>query len=158
MVRRFIQGVLVALAAMLIAACASAPTPPEVRDVSEAPIERETTPEATPPPSNAATRTLLAAADEATQNHNHTDAVAYLERAIRLDSRNSDLWVRLSSAHLAKGEIEVARQHARKAIALAGSHEALSRSAWLQLADVEEADGNTREARSLRRRYRPVRS
>jgi len=76
-----------------------------------------------------------------------------LERAIRIDPREALLWIRLSRAHLAQGHTQAASQHARKAIALAGSDAVKTGQAWLQLADVLEAQGERQQAASLRRRY-----
>ncbi len=115
--------------------------------------------------SNAATNTLLAAATKASQNNDHNNAVVYLERAIRIDPRNAALWLRLSATHLANHDLAAANQHARKAIALAGSttgsktgsNSELTRSAWFQMADIKEAEGKRAEADSIRRRYRRYR-
>ena len=63
------------------------------------------------------------------------------------------MWIRLSRAHLAQGHTQAASQHARKAIALAGSDAVKTGQAWLQMADVLEAQGERQQAASLRRRY-----
>ena len=76
-----------------------------------------------------------------------------LERAIRIDPREALLWIRLSRAHLVQGHTQAASQHARKAIALAGSDAVKTGQAWLQMADVLEAQGERQQAASLRRRY-----
>ena len=108
------------------------------------------------PQSTAATATLLAAAKTAIEDDQPRNAVAYLERAVRIDPRNPELWIKLSAAHLADGNIAAANQHARKAIALAGDNDMLVRDAWLQMADIRDVEGNTAEARAIRRRYRSV--
>jgi len=149
-----------------LGACATSPTPPPVvAGEASAPIQREpvnrsapaatsgpTASAATPRPT-AATASLLAAANSASEQQNFGDAISYLERAVRIEPRNANLWIELSDAHLASGNTTAANQHVRKAIALAGSDPALTRLAWLQLADVREAEGNRSEARAIRRRY-----
>lgn len=150
---------------LTLGACATSPSPPPVVEgEASAPIERDPanpaqSSEANPatPRPTAATAMLLAAAQTASQASNYADAVSYLERAIRIEPRNAALWIELSDAHLASGNTTAANQHVRKAIALAGSDPALTRRAWLQLADVREVEGNLSEAKAIRRRYAGVR-
>ena len=104
-----------------------------------------------PPTTNAATAALLAQA-------NNTDdartAIALVERAIRLEPRNAELWTKLGLLHVEKGEHRVAEQHIRKAIALSGNDTLKVRDAWLALAELREAQGRVEEANSIRRTYR----
>lgn len=153
---------------LLLTACTtSTPNLPPVLDrEGPPPIERDTQ-QSNPEigretqNSNAATNALLAAATNASQNNDHNNAIVHLERAIRIDPRNAALWLRLSAAHLANHDLAAANQHARKAIALAGSktgsNSELTRSAWFQMADIKEAEGKRAEADSIRRRYRRYR-
>jgi tetratricopeptide (TPR) repeat protein len=141
----------------LLGACASQPgSPPVTERDSPPPVQRDESP--APPPSEpryqAATTTLLAQADAAAQADDLGSAIAYLERAVRIEPRDPQLWIRLSQAHVDNEDYPAATQHARKAIALAGQDPAASRAAWLQLANVKQAEGNTSEANSIRRRYR----
>ena len=100
--------------------------------------------------------TKVAEAKAALADNNGLSAINLLERAIRMQPRDSELWVALAQAHLANNNIGAATQHARKAIALAGNEPALQRNAWLALADIREAEGMTTEARSIRRRYNRI--
>jgi Tfp pilus assembly protein PilF len=86
-------------------------------------------------------------------NQRPNTAIVLLERAIRIEPREALLWVRLSEVHLSQRDDVTAFQHARKAIALAGSDSNKAAAAWLQLAKVYEAQGKTREARQIRQRY-----
>ncbi len=104
-----------------------------------------------------ATATLLAAADKASEARDHTAAITYLERAVRLEPRNADLWIKLSRSHLDDENYPAAIQHARKAIALASDNPLLRRAAWLQLADIKEAQGQTQEASAIRRQHQSLR-
>jgi|TARA_B110000977_G_C11001507_1_gene464019 Tfp pilus assembly protein PilF len=105
------------------------------------------------PPKNSAAKILLAQANIALKQQGPAQAIVLLERAIRIDPREALLWIRLSQAHLEQGHTTAASQHARKAIALAGSDAVKTGRAWLQMADVLEAQGERQQAASLRRKY-----
>ena len=149
----------ICLAAYLtLAACASAPTP------NQAPSAKATAPvverrQPAPPKTNTdATFALLSKADTALGAAQPKRAILLLERAVRIEPRNFELWIRLSRAHLATDNMNAAMQHARKAIALAdvavGVTTATAQAkAWLQYAEVLEYRGQKQEAASIRRRY-----
>ena len=105
------------------------------------------------PPRSSAAQTLLARANTALRDDAPATAIVLLERAVRIEPREAQLWMRLSKAHLDKGETQIALQHARKAIALAGTDRNKQTGAWLQLANVYEAQGRESDALSIRRRY-----
>ena len=88
------------------------------------------------PPRSSAAQTLLARANTALRDDAPATAIVLLERAVRIEPREAQLWMRLSEAHLDKGETKIALQHARKAIALAGTDRNKQTGAWLQLASV----------------------
>ena len=149
----------ICLAAYLtLAACASAPTPnPAPSAKAPAPaVERR---QPSPPKTNTdATFALLSEADIALDAAQPKRAILLLERAVRIEPRNFELWIRLSRAHLATDNMNAAMQHARKAIALAdvavGVTTATAQAkAWLQYAQVLEYRGQKQEAASIRRRY-----
>jgi tetratricopeptide (TPR) repeat protein len=149
----------ICLAAYLtLAACASAPTPnpaPSAKATAPA-VERR---QPAPPKTNTdATFALLSKADTALGAAQPKRAILLLERAVRIEPRNFELWIRLSRAHLATDNMNAAMQHARKAIALAdvavGVTTATAQAkAWLQYAEVLEYRGQKQEAASIRRRY-----
>ena len=105
------------------------------------------------PPRNSGAQTLLARANTALASEQPATAVLLLERAVRIEPREALLWIRLSQAHLGQGDSRTAFQHARKAIALAGSEINKRTAAWLQLANVYEAQGKDGEAKQIRNRY-----
>ena len=105
------------------------------------------------PPRSSAAQTLLARANTALRDDAPATAIVLLERAVRIEPREAQLWMRLSKAHLDKGETQIALQHARKAIALAGTDRNKQTGAWLQLASVYEAQGRNSDALSIRQRY-----
>jgi uncharacterized protein HemY len=154
------------LAASLISGCASTGQqgPVIVEDNSRKappaaskPAVVKETPKIIPKPvtqsQNGATQTLLARANEALASQQPETAIMLLERAVRIEPREALLWIRLSRAHLAQGEMRAAFQHARKAIALAGSDSSKFSAAWLQLANVFTAQGKNAEAQQIRRRF-----
>lgn len=150
---------------LLLSACASTTTKPAPAR-GDTPITTANPAPSTPAPNRTASPTktsatfaLLSAADEALAGKQPEQAILLIERAVRIEPRNFELWIRLSRAHLASGNLAPAIQHARKAIALAEissseSSRANQAKAWLQYAKVLDAQGNTREAASIRSRYR----
>ena len=110
----------ICLAAYLtLAACASAPTPnPAPSAKAPAPaVERR---QPAPPKTNTdATFALLSEADIALDAAQPKRAILLLERAVRIEPRNFELWIRLSRAHLATDNMNAALQHARKAFSIA---------------------------------------
>ena len=149
----------ICLAAYLtLAACASAPTPnpaPSAKAPAPAVERRQPAP---PKTTTDATFALLSEADIALDAAQPKRAILLLERAVRIEPRNFELWIRLSRAHLATDNMNAAMQHARKAIALAdvavGVTTATAQAkAWLQYAQVLEYRGQKQEAASIRRRY-----
>ncbi|MEC7779964.1 MAG: tetratricopeptide repeat protein [Pseudomonadota bacterium] len=150
---------------LLLSACASTTTKPAPAR-GDTPITTANPAPSTPalnrtasPTKTSATFALLSAADEALAGKQPEQAILLMERAVRIEPRNFELWIRLSRAHLASGNLAPAIQHARKAIALAEissseSSRANQAKAWLQYAKVLDAQGNTREAASIRSRYR----
>ena len=155
---------LLACSLLCLTACSTNPSAPSpVSEAgSQAPIERSNTVEqdvetAPKPNTKAATATLLAQAKRAVEDQQAATAITYLERAIRLEPRSPELWTALAQAHLSNDNLVSANQYARKAIALSASNPSEHRLAWLQLADIKEAEGQNAEARSIRRRYSSVR-
>ena len=84
-------------------------------------------------------------------------AVAYVERAIRLNPRSADLWLQLARLQLANEDPEAAVQFAQKAISLAGDRVDWIRDAWLLIADARAAQGDVDSAREIRERWRSYR-
>ena len=157
MTANFARSICIA-AYLTLAACASAPTPnpaPSAKATAPA-VERR---KPAPPKTNTdATFALLSEADNALGAAQPKRAILLLERAVRIEPRNFELWIRLSRAHLATDNLNAAMQHARKAIALADIAvgiriDAARAKAWLQFAEVLEYRGQKQEADSIRRRY-----
>jgi len=81
------------------------------------------------------------------------DAIATLERAIRLSPRDAELWLTRADLALAAGDAGGALQFARKGLGLAGDRQPLVRRAWLTIADAEAARGNGEAAAAIRERW-----
>lgn len=113
--------------------------------------------EAPPPPvqdSRAPTLALLRQSERSADDGDLAGAIAYVERAIRLNSRDSALWLRLARLQLAANRPAVAEQLAHKAIALADSEGPQRREGWLLVADALEAQGDDEAAATIRARWR----
>ncbi len=147
-------------AALLLAGCA-APSSPRPRPIPPAPPS-ETAPEAPPAPASAGpgaaspTLALLRQSERSADGGDLGSAIAYVERAIRLDPRDGALWLRLGRLQLAAGRPDAAEQMAQKAIALAADRRA-ERDGWLLVADAREARGDAEAAAEIRARWRTLR-
>ncbi len=109
------------------------------------------------PDTDSATLALLNQSERARNSGNHVEAVAYVERAIRLNPRQADLWLRLARLHLAEQELEAAIQYANKTIALAGNRMDWVKQAWLVIADAREGQGDHAAAREIRGKWQTYR-
>jgi Flp pilus assembly protein TadD len=69
---------------------------------------------------------LLTQADEKAAVGDRAQAIALLERAVRLEPRNGYAWLRLGKLYLAKGDSARAEQFARRALQFAGGDRALA--------------------------------
>lgn len=74
----------------------------------------------TPPP-NTAVLALLDSANQQSRSGKLDGAAAALERALRIDSRNAEIWQRLAAVRLQQGQFGLASSLAAKSISLAGN-------------------------------------
>ena len=119
----------------------------------EVPIPPASAPEGRQSDTAGATLALLAQSERAASAGDPDAAVAYLERAIRLNPRSADLWLQLARLQLANEDPEAAVQFAHKAISLAGDRVDWVRDAWLLIADARAAQGDGDTARAIRTRW-----
>ncbi|MEC8696244.1 MAG: tetratricopeptide repeat protein, partial [Pseudomonadota bacterium] len=96
---------------LLLSACASTTTKPAPAR-GDTPITTANPAPSTPAPNRTASPTktsatfaLLSAADEALAGKQPEQAILLMERAVRIEPRNFELWIRLSRAHLASGNL-----------------------------------------------------
>jgi len=154
-----------ALGIALLGGCAGTPfVPPTTESSGETeldPIEpakpEEVIPELIEPPKNAARNNaagvLLAQSESLRESGQLPQAVALVERAIRLEPSRGDLWVQLGRLRFEEGELARAEQYARKGIALTRSEAPAHQLGWLLLADVSAARGDATGAEQIRRRW-----
>ena len=93
---------------------------------------------------------MLAQSETLRQDGKLPQAVALLERAIRLEPSRGDLWVQLGRLRFEEGELARAEQYARKGIALTRVAEPARKSGWLLLADISDARGDSAGAQQIR--------
>ncbi len=153
---------LLLLLAALAAGCATSPPPAPAPQsppggeagAGEAPDDGRG---AARPSTEGATLALLKQSDRAAGHGDLESALAYAERAVRIEPRRADLWTHLAALALAKGEPQTAIQYANKALSLAAGRPDWQRDAWLVIADAEEARGDPAAAERIRRRWRTAR-
>lgn len=161
------------LIASLVAGCATAPPPgrqPPIGDESAEPSEGpsetpapeseppdDTAPARPAPDARAPTLALLRQSERSADDGDLSGAIAYVERAIRLNSRDPELWLRLARLQLAADHPATAEQLAHKAVALSGSRSVERRQAWLVVADALEAQGDDEAAERIRAQWRTYR-
>lgn len=163
MVRQRLTILLLAVVIATAAGCATnyppprdgEPPPQAPRPPQPEPTQPDVVPDRTPDP-RAPTVALLRQSERSAEDGDLDGAIAYVERAIRLDSRNPELWLRLARLQLAANRPGTAEQLAHKAIALT-DRDAEERQAWLLVADALEAQGDDEAAARIRARWRTYR-
>ena len=157
-----------ALWALVLAGCATTPaqstaptadtqTPAHAgQDDSDAATD-ESAPQALPSKSQNATLALVQQSQRAEAAGSLNEAIAYAERAIRINPRAADLWLRLASLELTNEQPESTIQYANKALSLMRSRPDWQRQAWLLIADARSALGEEQEAQAIRDRWQTYR-
>lgn len=164
--------VLIGLVLALSAGCASPPrsvpveergaTPPEQEDAQGIP---ETGPGTASPvpsapatqhkpsvPPTAATLALVQDADRHAQAGRYAAAAASLERALRIDPGNAELWQRLAAVRLQQGQYLQAEQLALKSNALAAGKRGVQARNWRLIAAARDAAGDRKGAQQASQR------
>lgn len=137
-----------------LAGCAAqpGPAPRPQPPVDTVPVEERAPPRPVPD-TQAPTLALVRQSEHSADAGDLESAIAYVERAIRLDSHNADLWLRLAGLQLAARRPGTAEQLAHKAIALADDTDQ-QRRGWLLVADALDAQGKDGAAADIRARWR----
>ena len=162
---------MVLLLALLMAGCATSPPPASTPGAGSTDSSTDsiagpgTAPDASGetadaparPSTEGATLALLAQSDRAADSGDLEGALAYAERAVRIEPRRADLWIRLAQLALAGDDPATAIQYANKALSLAADRPDWQRDAWMVVADAKEAQGSAAEAEEIRRRWRTAR-
>lgn len=100
-----------------------------------------------------ATLALLQLSERAQSAGSLPEAIAYAERAIRINPRQADLWLRLATLELANEQPQSVIQYANKALSLADGQQGLQQQAWLLIADARTALGDHEAAEAIRQRW-----
>jgi len=117
-------GILVLLAAVL-SACAQLPATPGTAGSQEpAPL-----PDAGRPQTASPTAALLEQGRRQSADGEYDQAIASMERALRIEPGNPWLWLELAQIHRSAGNERQADAHARKALSLAGMDRAAEQAA-----------------------------
>jgi len=103
--------------------------------------------------SNSAAMLLLAQSETLRTEGKGGQAIAMVERAIRLEPSNGDLWIQLGRLNFESNEYARAEQYARRGIALTKANTNTQKRGWLLLADVSEARGDIDGAAQIRSRW-----
>jgi len=79
---------------------------------------------------------LMAQADQHVAEGESPQAVALLERAVRIEPRNGHAWLRLARLHFVSGDLHKAEQFARRAMQFAGADKMLKHECQVLLDNV----------------------
>jgi tetratricopeptide (TPR) repeat protein len=163
---RSLSGLIVPLAALMLAGCATSlrnsPTP-EVSTRAPPPATDAPTPELppaaprpAPPPRefrlSPATQSLVAQAHTLQGRGDLPGASSTLDRALRIEPSNPLLWIELGRIRLVEGDAHQAEVCGRKALALASSDQRALSGAGHLLADALRTQGRNQEASEVESR------
>ncbi len=115
---------------------------------------RQSVPTPKPSARNPAVVALETSADRQRRAGDLDGAVASLERALRVDSRDPLLWHQLARLRLTQGRYGMAADLAAKSNALAGTNRELKRENWSLIAEARRAEGDSAGARAATMKVR----
>lgn len=121
------------------------PLPPGMRPLPRA--EAAPFPETVRPPSSPAVITLLEGANQKTHSGKFDTAAATLERALRLEPRNPEIWQRLAALRLKQKQFAQAANLAAKSSSFAGNDKSLIARNWQIIAQARQGLGDGKGAR-----------
>jgi tetratricopeptide (TPR) repeat protein len=104
----------------------SSPQPPPAGDAQEPESSGGRTPQRPQNDASGASRTLLEQSRAERAAGSYARATASIERALRIDPNNAELWVELGELELMSGNAAQAASMARKALTLAGRNTAVT--------------------------------
>jgi predicted Zn-dependent protease len=155
---------LTAVLVVLLSACTAVPQrslPPVVDgsgaapEVSEGPSpERGETPPG--PSTGGAVLALLDRADDYRSAGDRAGEAATIERALRIDPRNADLWHRLAATRLEQGQPQQAEQLALKSNALSTGNTVLQQRNWRLVAKARWTMNDAAGARAAEKKARAL--
>lgn len=92
---------------------------------------------------NAAVKSLVAKADAAYDRGEYEAAIAQLERAVRIEPRNSHVWYKMANLRMALQEPVKAESLAQKSLSFAGADKKLQADNWDLIAVTRRMRGDT---------------
>lgn len=120
-----IRTAILVLLAVALSACAQLPgTPATTGSPETTPL-----PEAGSPPPASPTVALVEQGRRQSADGQYDQAVASVERALRIEPGNPWLWLELAQIHRSAGNARQADGHARKALSLSGTDRAAEQAA-----------------------------
>lgn len=99
-----------------------------------------------------ASQALVSQAQKQTAGGNYPVAAASIERALRIEPNNPQLWVELGKVRKAEGNYPQAENMARKALTMASGDGKSQSAAWQLIADSYRARGKNQEAVEAQKR------
>ncbi len=123
------------------------PTPPTTGIIPK--FETPTSPPAEFKPAESTTSmspavsALLATANQNSKSGDMESAAAAIERAIRIEPRNGELFYKLAVLRLKQSKPVLAEDLAKKSALLAGKDNTLKKNSWLLIAHAKEMQGDT---------------
>jgi tetratricopeptide (TPR) repeat protein len=99
-----------------------------------------------------ASQALVTQAQKQTSTGNYPVAAASIERALRIEPGNPQLWVELGKVRKAEGNYPQAENMARKALTMASGDTKSQSAAWQLIADSYRARGKNQEALDAQKR------
>ena len=135
--RRAARYAVIVAACLAAAACTSLagsgtrprPAPPPPAGEPPAPLPEARTPPRSQSDASGASRALLEQSRAERAAGSYAQATASVERALRIDPNNAELWVELGELELMRGNAAQAASMARKALTLAGRNTAVANRA-----------------------------
>ncbi len=113
------------------------------------------TEDAAPAP-NSAVVALLDNADQQSKSGRLDAAAAALERALRLEPRNAEVWSRLAEIRLQQGQLDQAASLAAKSNNLAGNNVSVLRRNWKIIAQARSRKGDLKGASEAQTKVREL--
>ena len=152
------SGLAMALLVLLTAGCAAAPspatTPSSTTQTTVPPSTQTTVPPAAQPPAvppsprpetpaaSPAVTALSEQAAVASAAGDHDGAATLLERALRVEPRNAELWHALAMTRLQTDDAQQAEQLALRSNGLAGDRAELRQRNWMLIAEARSRRGD----------------
>ena len=121
------------------------PVPNDPSDQYEPP-QTQPAPVPARPQAGAAVVSLMQVADERYDDGDLVGAGASIERALRIEPRNPELWYKLAAVRLEQQRYEQAESLAQKSVALSGPYARIRAASWGLIAESRRQRGDARAA------------